>query len=178
MVFCFHIQTKLKVAPLMATLLTNYWSNTSPLYVMWTIFHQTFLVMMLLSSKQSCQTNVNVAFLRRNTYRKDFALTRVTNVFLPRGKSINLFQSQRWLKNHCPPEYSASELMPSLTACRCWLHLDVEKCENPDVPCGEALPPVRPCPKSWRYLSSPMTEALTLNIKVVQCSRCPRRHTK
>lgn len=29
--------------------------------------------------------------------------------------------------------------MPSLTACRCRLHMGVKKCENPDVPCGAGV---------------------------------------
>lgn len=29
--------------------------------------------------------------------------------------------------------------MPSLTACRCRLHIGIEKCENPGVPCGAGL---------------------------------------
>lgn len=107
----------------------------------WTSYHHNAAVTRLLNNlpsleKQTMQTWV---FKWHNPHWKDSTPTRVTKVLLPRSADGDLFQSQRWLRNHCPPEYSDSELMLSLTACRCRLHMGVEKCENPDVPCGAGL---------------------------------------
>lgn len=71
----------------------------------------------------------------------DLAPIGVPAARLQHREDADLVQPRRWLRNHCPPEYSRSELMPSLIACRSRLHVDLEKCENSRVPCGVGLLP-------------------------------------
>lgn len=120
----------------------------------WTSWSWHLIITMQLSpvSWMSCHlliNKVNRFFNSHNPPWKDSVPICVTKVSVLRGEDGDRFQSQTWLRNHCPPEYSHSGLMPSLTACRCRLHVGVKKCENPDVPRGVGCFG-RPRPKSSR----------------------------
>lgn len=113
------------------------WSDCMWTRFLWKPYHHNAAVTHLLNNLPSLNKQSKHAYTPHPT--PPLAPTCVTKVLLPRSKDGDLFQSQTWLRNHCPPEYSDSQLTPSLTACRCRLHMGVEKCENPDVPCGAGV---------------------------------------